>query len=93
MPEKKCTDRRHYDSCHNGMPIGELCQSWYSAFRFENLLKKFFYSFFQDVVDIKSYTDDMLCLGEKWAQMPVNSRKIPFAFLKNSDYNDTQTVV
>lgn len=36
--------------------------------------------------------DDMLCLGAKGAQMPVKSRKIPFAFLKKSDYNDTQTV-
>ncbi|MDE7197573.1 MAG: hypothetical protein K2O15_01680, partial [Lachnospiraceae bacterium] len=77
---------------HNRRPVGELCQSWDSAFCSENLLKKFFCSFFQDIVDIKSYADDMLCLGLKMAQMPINSRKNPFAFLKISDYNGTQTV-
>ena len=56
-------------------------------------MKKIFCSIFQDVVDIKSYMDDMLCPGEKGAQMPVKSRKIPFAFLKKSDYNGTQTVI
>lgn len=75
------------------MPVGELCQSKYSAFCSETLLKKIFCSIFQDVVDIKSYMDDMLCPGEKGAQMPVKSRKIPFAFLKKSDYNGTQTVI
>lgn len=35
----------------------------------------------------------MLCLDGKMAQMPINSGKNPFAFLKKSDYNGTQTVV
>lgn len=91
LSEKVRTDGRNRDGCHNRMPVRELCQSKHSAFCFKNFLKNFFYSFFQDIVDIKSYTDDMLCLDLKMAQMPINSRKNPFAFLKKSDYNGTQT--
>ena len=34
----------------------------------------------------------MLYLDMKMAQMPEKPGKFPFAFLKKSDYNDTQTV-
>ena len=35
----------------------------------------------------------MLYLASKMAEMPVNSGEIPFAFLKKSDYNVTQTII
>ncbi len=55
-------------------------------------MKKFFLLFFQDIVDIKLFVNEMLYLAENIAQMPIKSGKNPFAFLKKSDYNDTQTV-
>lgn len=47
---------------------------------------------FPYIVDINSAADDMLCFHEDVPGMPVKSGKNPFAFLKKSDYNDTQTV-
>lgn len=52
VSEKRGADCRHHCSCHNWVPVGELCQSQDAAFHSENILiivKNFFNSVFTHI--------------------------------------------